>query len=343
MRSVAEIDGEEVNDGQTIEFKTEQQPRIAVVTDAVDVTSDTEANLAGSITEMVNTGEANALFEYRKTGTTGDTDSSPQVLTGPTSYNQTITGLDKGAEYEMRAKAVANDRDGVSDVGDWISWVNTYLPDNSMFSDPIYHWWGGSIAATDGETVNWDDGLTNLTATPSGSPVYRSGHSGFDAVEFSDTNPDYYSFESDGNLPTGQSAVSFAALVYLNGTDDETIVGYGAPNSDEAISMSVRQSSVSMSIKGSNRDVTAGSPSTGQWITVGGSASSASELAVYLNGVQKSSSTVNGTLNLQDTNRKIGYRYDNIEPMDGYLGELIISGADEAETAFSDYHTDRLG
>jgi len=220
------------------------------------------------------------------------------------------------------------------------------IPDNSMFQDPIYQFWGGLIDSSDGESpVDYPEGLAGLAdASAVGSPTYRADQNGFAAVEYDpdDGDDDGHDWTPDSQLPTGGSAVSGVMLVYLDSSQDHALLSWGSSNSGEGFHFGVdSNNNPILALFGLSNTFGSTSASTGQWITLGFTLSDGST-EIYLNGV--SDATGSQSVNIQDDNHSIGYR----RPIgdlhsDAFIAELIICAGDESEQAFSDYHSNRLG
>jgi hypothetical protein len=222
----------------------------------------------------------------------------------------------------------------------------TDIPDSGMFQSPIYQYTAvAGLNASDGGTAdNWTEQLAGAgDATTTFAPVYRADQSGFESVEYDGTD-DGHDFPSDGQLPTGTGPVSFAATIYMKDTSGiNTIAFYGNASTNDAVLFSIDDGAVRLGLFGTSTGrVNAGSVSSGQWVTVGGTIT-LNDTEAYVNGASVGTDT-NASPNLKDANRAIGYRpTDNNLYSDMYLHDIIISDARESDQAFSDYDTNRLG
>jgi len=224
--------------------------------------------------------------------------------------------------------------------------LGSAIPDTSMFQSPVYQFWAGAISANDGDSpVPFPEGLAGLSdASADGSPTFRADRGGFAAVEYdtTDGDDDGHDWSGDSQMPSGDDQFSIFALAWLkSGSGKHNIVSWGQPSSGEGVYLSFNSGSVQASIWG-GANPTGASISTGQWVTIG-AIYNQSALAVLSNGSQDNSESQSG-LNLQDANQALGYRgFNGDEWSDIYLQEAIVCDTAEAESAFSDYHSDRLG
>jgi len=218
------------------------------------------------------------------------------------------------------------------------------IPDTSMFQNPIYQWTAqAGIGVSDGsEASSWDDQLASLTASSVGNPLFRADQAGFEAVEY-DGSDDAHNYTSNADAPTGQSALSFAALVYINDvTVNNSIASYGPINDSEGFELSIEDGNVRADLFFQGL-AESGNPSANAWLTVGGSLGTDGTVKAYLNGSSVATDD-QGNPNLTQSNESLGYRRpDNSRHLNGFIAEVIVCAAEESSQAFSDYDTDRLG
>ena len=130
FRVVAEVDGQPTV-GQLLTFTSgkyvptssddsdaadSDEPELAIDTFAATEVTDSDARLAGQLTELGEADAAAVGFEWREAGaeTWWTTEMDDRESTG--SFDRRISGLDPGMEYEFRAIADADDETDVGGV-----------------------------------------------------------------------------------------------------------------------------------------------------------------------------------------------------------------------------------
>jgi len=217
------------------------------------------------------------------------------------------------------------------------------IPDSGMFQSPIYQFWAGEADESDGTSgFGFPEVLAGLSdASASGGPIYREDQAGFAAGEY-DGVDDGHDFTPDADLPTGDDPWSFAALAYIrDGSGTNGIVGWGASGADDqSMLLRVNGGDAEQIVWGTA--VTGDPVPTGEWITLGGTYDG-STMEVLSQGSLDNSTSISG-LNIQDQDHALAYRPSNNDAfLDGFLSEVIVSDVAETESAFSDFHNDRLG
>lgn len=217
------------------------------------------------------------------------------------------------------------------------------IPDTSMFESPIYQFYAGAIGASDGDSpVPFTEVLAGLTdASAVDSPIYRADKGGYAAVEYDGSN-DGHQWTADSQLPTGDSEVSFAALLWVRDeTGNNTAIAYGdVSDVGEHFELRVGGGKVQVGIDSVSTYDGASVP-TGELITIGTSYST-SEVDIYSQGTRDNTVSESG-LTLQDTDQTLASKASSANRLDGFLVEAIVSDVDEPDQAFSDYHAERLG
>lgn len=218
------------------------------------------------------------------------------------------------------------------------------IPDSGMFQSPIYQFWAGGLDETDGTgSVPYPEVLADLPdATAVGGPIYRADQSGFEAVEY-DGVDDGHDWSPDSNIPTGSDSFSWAALAYLQDTDNNNqFIGYGDFfNAGESNLLNTTGENLRHDL-GGGESLSGGSTlPTGEFITVGVSYDGSTR-TLYFNGSQDGSDNP-PTPSVTDEMHTIGYRSNGSLYTDGFITEIILSDSAESDTAYSDYHNDRLG
>ena len=215
------------------------------------------------------------------------------------------------------------------------------IPDTSMFQDTIYQWWAeAGIDVGDGEEAGtWEDQLSQIVSSSEGSPTFREDQDGFPAVEFDGSN-DGHNWDSDSQLPTGNDPFSVAVMFQVNdNNDDSTMVSWGEANEGDGFYFEVDNGGLRAHIWG-QPSIDGGSVTENQIHTAGVSFDG-SEFTIYLDGSEVGSGSVSASI--ADDNHAIGWtRFDSRLYFNGYIYEVLPSGTDEDEQAFSDYHDDRL-
>lgn len=212
--ALAEANGT-IAEGSLVEFATEAEPSIEVVTtDTVDEIGEEQARLYGEVVDMTNTDEANAYFEYRPKTDEERQDSEIVVVSEPQTYDVLLEGLEPATEYEGRAKAIAADRDDVVDYGEFVNW-ETEGPD--IPDSAIAHYDAQALSGDDGDAVStWPDELGDYDAT-GGSPVIRDdGINGHRALEFDASSGDNFT----ASIGTRSQPNTVFAVVELDDSTD---------------------------------------------------------------------------------------------------------------------------
>lgn len=106
-------------------------PAIDVDTAPATDVGFTEATLNGELVSLEDAASADVAFEYREAG--GAWTSTPaQTLASPQSYDELLTGLSQGTEYEARA---TGDADGITDTGPVVDWTTAVILDHVAYGD----------------------------------------------------------------------------------------------------------------------------------------------------------------------------------------------------------------
>ena len=216
------------------------------------------------------------------------------------------------------------------------------LPDTGMFQSATYQWWAGLIDnPNDTSPVDFPEGLAGLEdASAVSSPTFKSDQEGVAGVEY-DTN-DAHDWIADDQMPTGDDDFSIACLMWFNSVEDaENIISWGPENTAERFALRTRDGNVealSWDIPDSQGSTTI---PLNQWVTIGCSFTDGS-MDVVLNGSFDGNADPNPNFVSSDhaigRNRVRDGRYlDN-----AFIAEIILSTATETESAFSNYHDDRM-
>lgn len=97
--------------GEILEFATLPSPRVETVESNQIGAGD--ANLVGNLTETDS--NTDVFFQFRQQGATQFTNTTPQVVSSPQEYSDTVLGLSERTTFEFRA--AANSTLGTSDRG----------------------------------------------------------------------------------------------------------------------------------------------------------------------------------------------------------------------------------
>lgn len=225
------------------------------------------------------------------------------------------------------------------------------IPDSGVFQSPIYQFWAGEIEASDGTSpVDFPEVLGGLSdATAVGGPTYRNNQSGFETAEYDGTE-DAHDFTADSQMPTGNSEVSVACLIYIDSfpsSGASNIFWFGTEQGgteNDALDLRLISSgSIEWNIWGDPSPISWSGASAGGWITVGGSyGGSDGGLTIYGNGSSIESGSAGADIVGPDGS--IGYRYTSGDRHgDIFVAEVVVSDTEEPAQSFSDYHSDRLG
>lgn len=120
---------------------------VAVTTDEATGVGETTATLNGSLTDLGGASSVDVYFEYRETTVTSWSTTAAQTLSETGSFSRSLSGLDDGVDYELRAVASASNGD--TDTGTAVSFTTTEQ----------------LVAVTTGDPTNLDE----TTATLNGS------------------------------------------------------------------------------------------------------------------------------------------------------------------------------
>lgn len=215
----------------------------------------------------------------------------------------------------------------------------TAIPDTSMFQSAVYQFWAGTgIGVSDGNVATtWVDALSDVSASATGSPVYRSDQAGFQAVDYGGGQYSH-DFTSDSQVSLGSSdTYSVFALFYLpDTTSNNAQIGIDT-------SMTYINSSGAYAWNSTNSGgITGGSVAVGAWDTIGW-VYDAGDMSLYGGGDSTAVASQTDTISPAD-DWAIGRRPgDDIAHTDGFVAEAIVSAAAESGQSYADYHTDRLG
>jgi len=125
-KAVVEWNGYE-DTGEMNTFFTENYPEVK--TDEADDIGYTEANLHGELTSLGDQAEVNVSFEHRKSGESTWNSTTSVVKSVVGSFNEGITGLTEGTEYEYRAVVEWSENEGTKqNLGEVVSFKTVSHP-----------------------------------------------------------------------------------------------------------------------------------------------------------------------------------------------------------------------
>ena len=221
------------------------------------------------------------------------------------------------------------------------------IPDSGMFQDPIYQWTGPAVEVNDGTSpFDWPESLAELPdATAVGGPTFRDDVSGLSASEYDGVDDGHTTSDLDSQAPTGDTGVSIATTVRPRSSSGTQLIAYYGDDAGDGENFYVRVESGEYAVVTSDLGVvTGGSVTTDTWETVGATYDpSGPEHRLFVNGSQVASSNI-GSVSLVDTEIRFATDpFGNDWYLDGYVHDAVYSATTESESAFADYHNDRLG
>lgn len=111
----------------------EEEPiELTVETGEATNIGDNSATLTGELIELENADEANVYFEWGEQGNLSNS-TSTQTLSATGSFDEFVSGLSSGTDYEFRAVAEAN---GETDTGAVMSFTTEEEEDDNGDTDP---------------------------------------------------------------------------------------------------------------------------------------------------------------------------------------------------------------
>lgn len=90
---------------------TDNEVSVSATTDQASDVQTTAATLVGELIDLGGASSADVGFEYRSAGQSSWTKTESQTLTSPSTFSQSVSGLESETEYEFRAAATASDGD----------------------------------------------------------------------------------------------------------------------------------------------------------------------------------------------------------------------------------------
>jgi|GEM_PF-1171599 len=180
---------------------------------------------------------------------------------------------------------------------------------------------------------NADDSSGNgYNGTPLGSPSYSSTDMmvGTSAILLDGTD-DYISLTSyAGNLPIGNSERTIAGWFKPSVASAQSFLSYGTDSSGRRLSITADTTKVSVAVNGHEYGVS-GLSLGGQWhhiaVVFPSGATSSSQFKIYLDGTERTSSTLAGspkTVNTGSTYAYIGRNTSGTDYYNGLLDEVMI-------------------
>jgi hypothetical protein len=247
------------------------------------------------------------------------------------------SGNDIGSIRLGDGSEISEVRTGAGDV------LFNAISDTGMFQSPIIHYNADSLDLSNGATVSsWIDQLNSTDVTADGAPTYQSDKSGFPSV-FYDGNDDGHDLNNPPAFPSGTGlTVSFATTVFIPSANDGYMFWYGVKGSD-GLSLEIQSDGtarLNASASGSPDHDT--SYPTGEWCTIGGSIDGgANDWTIHVNKTHNTASYFDP--DVDDSNHSMAYRTDgNDKFADLYLYDMVVSSSSESNTAFDDYHDNRI-
>jgi len=125
----------ECTDWSSHEFSIEEGGVNVVTRDAVDVT-DNSAVLQGEVTDMDDISELEVFFRYREIDSDEWEETGTQTVTSPTEFDEKITGLSPGTEYEYRAVGQWDEEEMTGEAVSFTTGFETEPYDWQGFLDP---------------------------------------------------------------------------------------------------------------------------------------------------------------------------------------------------------------
>lgn len=126
---------------------------VAVSTDGSSNIGENSFTAEGSLVDLGGASSADVSFDYRKTDSTDWMSTSKQTLSSTGSFDETVSGLESGTDYEFRAVATASDGD--SDQGSIATLTTTSTDTNVAVTTD-------GASAVDDSSATLDGTLTDL-------------------------------------------------------------------------------------------------------------------------------------------------------------------------------------
>lgn len=122
-------------DGDDDDPDDPEEVEVTVETNEADNVGETSATLNGELTQLENAEEATVYFEWGESDDLSNT-TSTQSLSSADSFDETLSDLSSGTEYEFRAVAEV-EAEGESDEGNTLTFTTDAEDDNGdIESDP---------------------------------------------------------------------------------------------------------------------------------------------------------------------------------------------------------------
>jgi subtilisin len=116
FRAVADASDGDADTGSTSRFATDTADTSVVVsTDTASNVGTDTATLSGTLDDLGGASSAAVSFEYRETGASGWTATTPETRSTTGGFSRSVSGLASGTDHEFRA--VADASDGDADTG----------------------------------------------------------------------------------------------------------------------------------------------------------------------------------------------------------------------------------
>lgn len=239
-------------------------------------------------------------------------------------------------------EAITIGGDSVSQVTVDGDTVFSAISDTSMFQDPIYQFSSSSGLGnpSDGDTISdWTDTISSLTATTSGSPTYRADDNGFAVVDYD--SGEGHTTSTDSNIPPSGNGVSFAITFKYPSSDPG--ISFASIFGLDNVLLSINSQEIALWINNTNNNLQSGvSPSLDTYLTAGFRFDGNGNYAIFVNGNKEASNSP--STNPGDTTlflNKVNPNGSGTSP-ENEVVDAVVSAASEPDSAFSDYHNDRL-
>jgi len=109
---------------------TASSPVVVTAQGATDVSANA-ATLVGSVSDLGGAASASVWFEYRPTGASGWTATSKRTVSSTGSFQTSVSSLQSGTSYEVRANATASDGDAATSTVTSFTTMHTIVVDGS--------------------------------------------------------------------------------------------------------------------------------------------------------------------------------------------------------------------
>lgn len=217
----------------------------------------------------------------------------------------------------------------------------TDIPDSvAMFDNPIYDWFAGAYDGSEGDQpVAYPERLAGLSdATAVNTPSFDADYdgTGYSAIGYDSSEPDYHQYSADDNLPTGSDAKLsiFSAYYTTTNSQNQHISGYGSDD----LGLTLRSSGSYGIQTRPHKDVNGGSYPTGSIDTTGFTYDVASgDVVVYGGGSSVATGSTSATLD--DTGRYHGYDATaNSHAFEGGILEIVYCNTIESLSNYQSFH-----